>query len=650
MRSYQNYISFGKWKNLEDVDMAKFDIGCNYWGSKWGTLMWRNWDKESVENDIATLSQHNIRFLRVFPNWEDFQPLKKMLGCGGSFREYSLNGKKVEDEFGLDKACMENFEEFLKLCEKYEVTLIVSVLTGWMSGSMYCPPALVGKNLPTDPEALVLQTKFVRGFVRAFKDSKVIKYWGLGNECNNLGHIKDRNEAYLWTSIIRNAILAEDNTRKIMSDMHGLTPLSNGVNYWKIQDQGENCDVMCVHPYPSPTVGGIFEPMNGLRTSIIPTAQMNYYGDIANRPCLIQEQGTFNDMLGNREMAADFLRVNLFSSWANNALGYVWWCAHEQSELRFPPYNWFMNERELGLFNSDLSPKPVALQMQKCVNDIEKIPLEKLPERQVDAVCITTNCAENLWWGASATSYILAKESGLDVQFCYCEQKLPDANLYIVPCITGWACMPQETYESLLEKVKNGATVYFSILDGGLITDAQSTFGLISKGYERNTKAVELNIDGENLICKSNFRYRMREMGAEVISRDSEGNVIFSRNHYGKGWVYYLGVPLEKMLWESEGVFTDTNKYPYYKIYELFAKECLEKKAAISKTPEVALTIHKESEDSLIIVAINYADEAKALNCIIQKDWELAEILYGTLDVIQCCDMSVFRLKKVFNN
>jgi hypothetical protein len=91
---------------------------------------------------------------------------------------------------------------------------------------MYCPLALVGKNLPTDAEALVLQTKFVRGFVRAFKNSDVIKYWGLGNECNNLGQIKNRNEAYLWTSIIRNAILAEDNTREIMSDMHGLTPLN----------------------------------------------------------------------------------------------------------------------------------------------------------------------------------------------------------------------------------------------------------------------------------------------------------------------------------------------------------------------------------------------------------------------------------------
>ena len=60
---------------LKEVFMSKFDVGCNYWGSKWGTLMWRNWDKDSVENDLRVLSAHDIRFLRVFPNWEDFQPL-----------------------------------------------------------------------------------------------------------------------------------------------------------------------------------------------------------------------------------------------------------------------------------------------------------------------------------------------------------------------------------------------------------------------------------------------------------------------------------------------------------------------------------------------------------------------------------------------
>lgn len=627
--------------------MNKFDVGCNYWGSKWGTLMWRNWDEESVENDLALLSKYDVRFLRVFPNWEDFQPLEKALGCGGSFREYRLHGKeKMKDEFGLDETCMARFARFLELCKKYEIKLIVSIMTGWMSGSMYCPPALVNKNLPTDAEALVLQTKFVRGFVRAFKNSEVIAYWGLGNECNNLGQIKNRNEAYLWTSIIRNAILSEDNTREIMSDMHGLTPLSGGDNWWKIQDQGEICDIMCVHPYPSPTVGGIFEPMNGLRTSIIPTAQLNYYSDIANKPCLIQEQGTFNDMIGNQEMAADFLRVNLFSSWANNSVGYVWWCAHDQSGLDFPPYCWFMNERELGLFNVDLSPKPAVLAMQQCVKAIDALPFDKLPKRTVDAVCMTTNCAEGSWWGPTVTSYILAREAGLDVRFCYCEQELPEANLYIVPCFTGWGCMPQDTYQKLLEKAQNGATVYFSVLDGGLLTDSKSVLGLISDGYGRNTKSVEIEVLGEKLACTSKFRYRMREAGAEVLCKDEDGNVIFSRNRYGKGWIYYLGVPVEQMLWESEGKFTDTKKYPYYKLYQTFAGEQLALKPIVSKTPEIGLTVHQESEESAIVVAVNYASEEKSFDFALQNGWELKETLYGSTEKISRCDMCVFRIKK----
>ena len=65
----------------------EYMIGCNYWGSKWGTEMWANWDAESVENDLRTLAQYGVNTLRVFPNWRDFQPLHKLYGYIGEFNE-----------------------------------------------------------------------------------------------------------------------------------------------------------------------------------------------------------------------------------------------------------------------------------------------------------------------------------------------------------------------------------------------------------------------------------------------------------------------------------------------------------------------------------------------------------------------------------
>ena len=53
-------------------------IGCNYWDSVHGTDMWRDYDHDVVEADLKALSVNGIKFMRVFPNWRDFQPVSKL--------------------------------------------------------------------------------------------------------------------------------------------------------------------------------------------------------------------------------------------------------------------------------------------------------------------------------------------------------------------------------------------------------------------------------------------------------------------------------------------------------------------------------------------------------------------------------------------
>jgi len=100
----------------------------------------------------------------------------------------------------------------------------------------------------------------------------------------------------MWTSTIRNAILCEDQSRKIMSGMHGLSAEPN--NTWSIQMQGQLTDILTPHPYPSPSVGGDVAPMNMLRTTLVPTFQCEYYSGIGKKPAMIQESGTFSNMIG----------------------------------------------------------------------------------------------------------------------------------------------------------------------------------------------------------------------------------------------------------------------------------------------------------------------------------------------------------------
>ena len=309
----------------------KFLIGCNYWDSVSGTDMWKKWNPEEVEKDLDALQNIGVKCLRVFPMWRDFQPVRKLYSCAGGFGQYVLGEEEKDitgDEFALDPVMIERFKTFARFAEERGMDLVVSIVTGWMSGRLFVPPALEGKNLISDPEALMWTDKFVRGIVTAFKDIKNIVMWDLGNECNNLSPAKSRYEAYAWTATVRNAILSVDNTREISSGMHGLA--ASGGN-WLLQDQGELCDYVTTHPYPSPSIGADTEPYNGLKPTIMPTAQSEYYAGVSGKPCIIQEQGTFSETIGNAEMGADFLRVNVLSALANGFKGYLWWCAMEHT-------------------------------------------------------------------------------------------------------------------------------------------------------------------------------------------------------------------------------------------------------------------------------------------------------------------------------
>ena len=100
------------------------------------------------------------------------------------------------------------------------------------------------------------EVRFVKYFVSHFKNDPAIVAWDLGNECNCMGAVDSRADAWTWISIITNAIKSEDKSRLIISGMHSLK--TEGV--WNIQDQAEVLDVLTTHAYSSPTYSSDREP------------------------------------------------------------------------------------------------------------------------------------------------------------------------------------------------------------------------------------------------------------------------------------------------------------------------------------------------------------------------------------------------------
>lgn len=616
--------------------MKNFMIGCNFWDSKSGTDMWKNFDEDSLRHDLTALSENGIRYIRCFPNWRDFQPVVTLRAWAGNFKEYRLVGDKYpENEYYIDPVMIERFRTFANIANDVGIKLIVSILTGWMSGRLFCPPALDSKNLITDPEALMFEEKYVRGFVKYTKDIENIVMWDLGNECNCLGHVGSQAQTYLWTVTIRNAILASDTSRKISSGMHSLN-FEEGQT-WSINDQALLCDMLTPHPYPSPTVGGDIDPADRLRTTMIPTAQCEYYRGLSKREVMIQEEGTFSDMLINREGAAAFLRVNVCSSYANGFKGYLWWCSHEHLHLKNPPYTWSMIERELGILDADHEPKPVAREMKKLGNIIDTLP--ELSERITDSVIVLSRDQNQETLAFS--SFILAKRAGLTPTIASCYHDIPEAPFYILPSVMGWASLYKEAYDTLLERAANGATLLITV-GSGLLCEFEKVTGLRSFGMSQGGNEV-MSLDGKDYPFGYSKKFKLESMGAEVLATDRTGNVVFSRNKFGKGQVLLLAFPLETMMWSRVGAY-EKNMPDYSVIYAKAAKDVLSKKPIRCKNNDVCLTLHEDGEN-YHVVAVNYMNETADANIELADGFEI-EYIYGDFKNIEPCGMAVAKLIK----
>ena len=624
-----------------------FMLGCNYWDSVHGTDMWKYYDHQVIEEDLKALSENGVKYMRVFPNWRDFQPVYRTYAWRNQPCDYvDAKERPIGQGDGVDPKMLDNFADFCAVAKKYNINLVVSILTGWMSGRMFVPPALEGKNLISDGEVLMWAQRFIRRFVSHFKSYDVIKYWDLGNECNCLSEARTRGEAYTWTTLVANTIRSVDSTREIMSGMHGLSEAPGGV--WNLIDQGELTDMLTTHPYPSPTIGANVEPINQMRTTIAPTAQTVMYSSIGGKPALIQEQGTFNDMLGNRKMAADFVRVNLFSSWSIGSKGYFFWCAHEHLKLLKPPYSWSMIERELGLLDVDRNPKPVANEIKAFGEFLDKLPFDELPDRKVDAVAIATLSGDN--WASLASSYILAKQAGLEIEFRNWTQteQMPEVPVYILPSITGWQVTFRETYDYLIDRVKNGGATLYVSADTGMLTEFESFFGLRSNGVFRGFKNSVMHMktkDGEfSLSYSGEANIYLESIGAEAIGKNDEDNIIFSKYKLGNGTVYFLSFPLEKKLWQMPGSFNEANEKPYYRIYSEIGREQIDKKICVSNNAFIGVTEHMINDDEAIIVAVNYDDKTHKTEFKVKDGFKL-ETLYGDANEITKCNGAIYLAK-----
>ena len=609
-------------------------IGCNYWASHAGTRMWELWDENVVRADLKLLAENGCEMLRVFPIWKHFQPIEICHTCGGWTKDIYMHGKPLPETYcgkaGVDEEMIRRFRKLAEIAHEYKMTLRVGLVTGWMSGSFYCPPALEKTNVMTDPLALRYMVKFIRCFVHMLKDCPAIEEWELGNECNNLEELHNSHSAWLWTHLVSSAIRLEDPDRKVASGMHGLRAAGEHSwdCIWSIQTQGELCDRMTPHPYPhsgSKTIAKV-DSHDTIRTLLESTVEMLYYGDIVNLPYSVEEIGALSKSFASEDLRATFLQGALYNCWAHGASDFLWWCAFDQGHLKFPPYQWSAYERELGLFQADYTPKKPVAPFLAFKKFKDALPMgDNLPPFQRDAVCVATR-DQNLDTALcnAGSTLMLAKQNKFDIRYNFTleQEVMVDAPLFLVPGISGDHSLYGYEWEKLIERVKEGAVLYVS-MDNCALTDIDNWFGVEVAGREMRITPAKVELDGEVFTISGPLKTILNVLDAEVLAREEDGNPVFVRKKLGKGYCYLLTLPMEKHIAGIPGAFHKPEQPAWRKFYAPLAEHVKNRRRITCENPLVTLTEHPVDENSCWAVAMNNSKETVSVHFQTNTGWTL---------------------------
>ena len=602
---------------------GEFFVGCNYWGSQAGIKMWRadRWNAAEAEKDVRALAESGVEVMRTFPTWSEFQPITvNHRGCN-SFGGYlsDQTDKPLDTYAGLDPEAMARFRTFCGLARKYDVKLMVSLVTGWMSGRLFYPRVLEGHDLITDSEALMWQVRFVREFVREMKDDPAIVAWDLGNECNNLGVAQKPSDAWMWLYAISSAIRLEDSSRPVISGMHGIS--SDFRDCWNMQAQGELLDILTPHPYPSPyRVDANRGPFNGFRNALHQVGQCLFYEGVGQKRAFPQEVGSFGPTICPDEMAAAGYRQEMFATWMHGHAGFLWWCAFRQTNLDYMPFERNAMERELGMLMPDAerTPRPQAQALKAFKQFKDSLPFKALPPRRIDAVCILSEHEDS--WQTSYGAFMLAKQAGFDLVFVGAEttREWPEAKLYILPSGKDWETYTHTTWKRVLAKAEAGATVLVSRGGQAGYSEWEKFAGQKTVMY-REPRTFSFEFEGKRLQGTDTFTTQVTSAGCDVLAKDATGNPVLTGMRLGRGKLLAVNFALEFVaMTELRNVFEGDFSNELWRIYARAARMAGIARRVCRADTGLVVTEHPREDGSLLVCALNTHAEDRAFDLSIK--------------------------------
>jgi len=169
----------------------------------------------------------------------------------------------------------------------------------------------------------------------------------------------------------------------------------------------------------------------------------------------------------------------------------------------------------------------------------------------------------------------------------------------------------------------------------------------------RGPIAFNANINSEPLIftSKSERKLRIDPKKTTVLAAEEDGNPLFLKTSYGKGFIYLLTFPLENNLTTTTGAF-DKGQPKYAAIYKEIAKPLMEQRVLQQSNPFIGVTEHEINDKEKVVILINYSTEDLSSDITIKQGWKVKSALYGNMPndntvSISANDAVVLKINKI---
>jgi endo-1,4-beta-mannosidase len=586
-------------------------LGANFWSRTGGPLMWRNYDPDTVAEELAVLREHGLTMTRSFFYWPDFMP----------------------EPDRIDEEMTGRFADFLDRHAAAGMSTVPTFIVGHMSGENWDPPWRNGRDLYADVWMVARQAWFAGEMVRRFGAHPAVSGWLVSNEMPIYGGDSAPSQVVAsWAQIIRDAVRAAG----------GRQPFSLGDGAWGIEVSGKDngfsladaaglCDFLGPHSYPMEN--------DGARQHYAAAWECELAGTFG-RPVVLEEFGVSSDFTSD-ENGARYYRQVLHNSLLAGVTGWIAWCNSDYDDLLHQdPYRHHAFEMHFGLTDSRGTPKPQLTEMKAFADVLQAVDISRCVRADSDAALVVPTFLDTTYPFTAPQdrsrlhdmlrqAYVSARLADLPVALTRESDGIgSDAKLYLLPSVKQ---LLAPTWLELERLATAGACVYVSYCAGDTAghrgpsyarlnamfgVQHQLTYGLVDP-IEDDEVTFTMRRDFGTLSAGARLTFRaagnehsraylpVRPDGAEVIAVDGHDRPALLLHETGAGSVVLCTYPIEQMASATPRVNPDATSV----LYDALAAFAGVRRLVTVGDPRIAADVLVRSDGSRFAWLVSQADE-----------------------------------------